>query len=275
MSGSGGAERCNRAREPVNASHASMPVAMPARTGLRSGRAPALRYQANATAAGRPTHHRKPPSPMAMIDIGAATYSGHQPTTNPSRAASRPTSAASMNRAPATLCGESGSRLAQARTSSQPASSDSATMTALMGKGPSEFMRSTILLQVADLEALLEPVEDARARQGQVPLAAAVDQHARVEGVDDAGQLGLEAVLRRCAAQFGGDVPGHGLGLQVGLVGLLGHPVRTRVAARDAGHVDLLHAARAAAGLGGDEAAFRQRQFAALQPGRAGEAGHE
>src|SRR5690606_10498172 len=55
--------------------------------------------------------------------------------------------------------------------------------------------RSTIGLQVAGLEALLEPVEGAHARQREVPFAAAIDQHAAVERVDDAHQLGLETVV--------------------------------------------------------------------------------
>src|SRR3546814_9239438 len=91
----------------------------------------------------------------------------------------------------------------------------------------------------------------------------------------DLYQLGLEAVLARFATQPRGDVLRHHVRLQVGLVRLLGHPLRTGIAAGVAGHVHVLHAAHAAAFVGGDEAAFGLRQFAAFEPRRAGQAGHE
>src|SRR3546814_12264570 len=107
------------------------------------------------------------------------------------------------------------------------------------GTGPG---RSAVGLQVAGLEALLEPVEGAHARQREVPLAAAIDQHAAVERVDNAYQLGLEAVLARFATPPRGDVLRHHGRLQVGLVRLLGHPLPTGIAAGVPGPLTVLHA---------------------------------
>lgn len=56
---------------------------------------------------------------------------------------------------------------------------------------------------------------------------AAVHQQAAVQGVDDADQLGLEAVVGGFTLQLGGDAAGDRRGLQVGLVPLFGRPFRT------------------------------------------------
>src|SRR5690606_8980856 len=79
--GSGGAERCIITSSPPKAAQASMPAAMPASSGVRSGMRLRVDHPAKASAAASPAHHRKPPSPMAMIDLGAAMYSGHHSST--------------------------------------------------------------------------------------------------------------------------------------------------------------------------------------------------
>ena len=81
ISGRGGAERCSSDSVPVSANHASSPATRPANTGRRSRVCRRVRHQVNASAAGRPIHNRKPPSPMATTDHGDAAYSGHQRST--------------------------------------------------------------------------------------------------------------------------------------------------------------------------------------------------
>src|SRR3546814_8540376 len=102
----------------------------------------------------------------------------------------------------ATRCSAAGTprtrRITWARAASPAEAKSSRRRPRGSGTGPG---RSAVGLQVAGLEALLEPVEGAHARPREVSLAAAIDKHAAVESVDNAYQLGLEAVLVRLATR--------------------------------------------------------------------------
>src|SRR5690606_36924270 len=120
---------------------AATPVSTPASAARRSMRMFRARQPINATANGTPTHQVKPPSPMAIIDMGLAKQSSHQKATYPSLAAINPQNTASNNTGPASL-GETSSpiRLATARVTSQASRMAATTPTTLMENGPTLIM---------------------------------------------------------------------------------------------------------------------------------------
>ncbi|MEZ5740956.1 MAG: FAD-dependent monooxygenase [Burkholderiaceae bacterium] len=78
----------------------------------------------------------------------------------------------------------------------------------------------------------------------------APDQRALVDRIDDAHEFDLEGFIGGLAAQIAHCDYRGGRGLQVGHVGLLGHPVRAGEAARVADHVDCRFAGYPAMGIG-------------------------
>src|SRR5690554_7063559 len=114
---------------------------MPTNAGRRNAACVRVRQPTNSTAIGKPAHQAKPPSPIASIDQGDATYSGHQSAMYPMRAAIKPMIAASNTSAPARLAEGSGARIATKRAVSQAKKMATTTMTAAIGKGPTPLIK--------------------------------------------------------------------------------------------------------------------------------------